>query len=308
MSWTRHRSTRWLAVLMAVSLLACLATGVVTNSSAAAGPETGRAVPAPPLLPPIKSPVDSFRALLLMPTAEQQKLLAARPPEIRERILQKIREYRSLTSEERELRLQATELRWYLVPLLSVPATNRAARLALIPQPTRDLVEARLQHWTLLPPPLRQVLLTNEQALAYLTYGGGVAKTPSSPTETLRRKMQQTVERFFELTQKEKEKTLGNFSEIERQQMEKSLAAFEELTPAQRGRCVRSYTRFATLSPEERHEFLKNAERWSQMTLTEREAWRELVSRARILPPLPILPYPPQASATSRPPAAASGN
>jgi hypothetical protein len=292
---------------MVVSLLAHLLVGAETNSAAAADPGIGRAIPAPPALPPVKSPVDSFRALLLMPATEQQKLLAARPPEIRERILQKIREYRSLTPEERELRLQATELRWYLVPLLSVPATNRAARLALIPQPTRDLVEARLRHWTLLPPPLRQVLLTNEQALSYLTYGGGVTNAPSSPAETLRRKMQQNVERFFELTQKEKEKTLGNFSEIERQQMEKTLAAFEELTPAQRGRCVRSYTRFATLSPEERQEFLKNAERWSQMSQTEREAWRELVSRARILPPLPVLPYPPQASVTPKP-SAANGN
>jgi hypothetical protein len=275
-----ERNYPWLpAVLAASFLLASFPVSTATNT------------PATPPLPPLKSPVDAFRTLLLMPAAEQQKLLAIRPPEMRERILEKIHEYRSLTPEERDLRLQATELRWYLVPLLSVPATNRAAQLALIPQPTRELVEARLQHWTLLPPPLRQVLLTNQEAVKYLTHFDGTTNAPPQ-AEALRHRMQQTVERFFELTQNEKEKTLSAFSEVERQQMEKTIAAFERLTPAQRGRCVRSFTKFATMSPEERQEFLKNAERWSQMSPTEREVWRELVSRAPIMPPLPQPPLP----------------
>jgi hypothetical protein len=239
--------------------------------------------------------------------AEQQKLVAARPPDVRERILHKLEEYRSLTPEERDLRLQATELRYYLVPLLSVPATNRAAQLALIPQPTRDLVEARLRHWTLLPPPLREVLLTNQQAVSFLTQAGSTNASPPT-ADAVRRRMFDTVERYLELTEKEKQKTLSNFPEAEREQMEITLAAFEQLTPSQRERCVRSFTKFATMSPEERQDFLKNTERWSQMSPTERQAWRELVSRAPILPPLPYPPLPPQTTLTSRPPAAANGN
>jgi hypothetical protein len=259
---------------------------------------------AAPPLPPLKSPVEAFRALLLKSAADQQKLLAARPPDVRERILKKLQEYRSLTPEERGLRLQATELRYYLVPLLSLPATNRAAQLAQIPQPTRNLVEERLRYWTLLPPPLREVLLTNQQTVSFLASPPATnALLPSA--DAVRRRMFDTVERFFELTEKEKEKTLSNFPETEREQMETTLAAFEQLTPSQRARCVRSFTKFASMSPEERQGFLKNAERWSQMSLTEREAWRELVNRAPILPPLP---YPPMPPPISRPPVAASGN
>lgn len=307
MTHGRHQSAWLTAVLGASGLLVCLPAWAETNSPAAARLAAILTNSASPPLPPLKSPVDSFRALLLMPAVEQQELLAVRPPEIRDRILEKILEYQSLTPEERELRLQATELRWYLVPLLNVPATNRAAHLARIPQPTRELVETRLQHWTLLPPPLRQLLLTNQAAVPYLTYGDGVNHASPRPAEALRRRMQQTVERYFELTQHEKEKTLGNFSEVERQQMEKTLAAFEELTPAQRARCVRSYAKFAAMNPEERQEFLKSAERWGRMSPSEREAWRELVRRARLLPPLPYPPPPPQATVTSRPPAAANG-
>ncbi len=284
-----------------------LAAALVMAGAQQVFPAEATNSPVTPPLPPLKSPVEAFRALLLMPTAEQLKLLAIRPPDIRDRLLAKIQEYRLLTPEERELRLQATELRWYLTPLLSLPAANRAEHLARIPRPTRDLVEARLQHWALLPPPLREVLLTNREAMTYWTHIDAATNAPSSPSEALRNRMQKTVERFFELTQKEKEKTLGSFSEAERQQMEKTLFAFERLTPPQRRRCVLSFTKFATLNPEERQEFLKNAERWSQMSPTEREAWRELVNRAPILPPWPYPPLPSLVPATSSPPASSNG-
>ena len=67
--------------------------------------------------------------------------LTNRPPEIRARILAKVREYQALDPDERELRLRATELRWYLMPLLREPPTNRAARLAQVPEDLRELVQ-----------------------------------------------------------------------------------------------------------------------------------------------------------------------
>ena len=49
---------------------------------------------------------------------ERENFLTNRPPEIRKRILAKVGEYEALDPDERELRLRATELRWYLMPLL----------------------------------------------------------------------------------------------------------------------------------------------------------------------------------------------
>jgi len=305
MTRKRRRLSRTLlltaACLLALSLASPAADLPVSSN---AGPVTNLT---PPPLPPSRSPVDAFRTLLRKSAAEQQKLLAARPPDVRQRILSKLQEYGSFTPEEQELRLQATELRYYLVPLLSVPATNRAAHLALIPQPTRDLVETRLKHWTLLPPPMREVLLTNQQAVSFLTQGGTTNALPPS-ADVVRRRMFETVERFLELTDKEKAKTLSSFPDAEREQMEITLAAFEQLTPSQRARCVRSFARFATMTPEEREDFLKNAEHWSQMSLTERQAWRELVSRAPILPSLPYPSLPRHATLFSKPPTAANAN
>ena len=78
-------------------------------------------------------------------TPEQRKqAVANRPPETQKQILAKVREYLSLKPEDREARLQATELRWYLFPILHTPATNRPAQLAFIPADLRKLAEDRL--------------------------------------------------------------------------------------------------------------------------------------------------------------------
>ena len=67
---------------------------------------------------PGKSPVDFFRKLLAMAPEEREAFLTNRPPEIRQRILAKVDEYEALDPDQRELRLRATELRWYMMQLL----------------------------------------------------------------------------------------------------------------------------------------------------------------------------------------------
>lgn len=263
-----------------------------TTSSIPPTAQTVRTNDAPPLPPLIKPPVELFRELLVMPSAERLKFLTVYPPLVRNRILEKLAEYQSLKPEECELRLRVTELRWYLLPLLDLPATNRAAQLAFIPPAMRELVEPRLQQWTLLPPPLRQMLLTNEQAVGYLIRVDNPANQAPALTEEQRRRLSENFSRLIELTPREKEKALRTLSDAERRQMEKTLQAFEKLPQSQRARCIRSFAKFAALSAGDQQEFLKNAEHWSQMSFTERQAWHELVSIAYILPPLPPLPAP----------------
>src|SRR5580765_302730 len=107
------------------------------STTNAAGPVTG------------KSPVAIFRELLAMSPQERQAAIAVRPPDIQKRILEKLSEYEILPGELREQRLRETELRWYLRPLMEESPTNRTARLALIPEEERPLVEERLQAWDL---------------------------------------------------------------------------------------------------------------------------------------------------------------
>ncbi len=250
--------------------------------------QSERPAPLMPPAPTLKSPVDSFRALLVMPQAERREQLATRPPEIQQKLIAKIREYQALTPEERELRLKATELRWYLQPLMKSAATNRTAQLAMIPENLRELVTVRITQWDKLPVAVQQIMLTNQAGPTYLV-SGPPASYPPSPVAKIHSKLQERFNQLFELTPQEQERVLATLSDAERRQMEKTLAAFEQLTPAQRRQCLVSFSRFAGMSAAEQQDFLKNATRWSQMSPAERQSWRELVSNAPRLPPLPEL-------------------
>ena len=250
------------------------------------------------------SPVDFFRQLLAMTPDERENFLTNRPPEIRERILAKVGEYEALDPDERELRLRATELRWYLMPLLRESPTNRAARLAQTPPDIRPLVQDRLQEWEILPPQLQQEFLENERILRYFAHvdvSNGPPEDvrhhePSDAdrvhweafSEAERRQITAGFNQFFELTPDEKRETLSTLSDTERRQMEKTLQAFNKMPPTQRAECVNSFAKFASMSVSEQAEFLKNAARWSQMSPAERHAWSDLVTHVPEWPPLPV--------------------
>lgn len=265
------------------------------------------AVPQP--LAETKSPVDRFRELLAMTPDQRLQALANMtncPSEYQQRLLAKLREYQALTPEVQALRLQATELRWWLLPLMREPATNRAALLKAVPARLRSLVDEKLALWNLFPPQLQQQWLRTEEtarfwALTAVQQRESFRTLPAerraeleaglarwrAMSEEQRRTTCEQFERFFTLPEREQEKILGTFSAAERQQMEQTCASFEKLPPDQRQACVRSFKKFANLSPAEREQFLKNAARWQQMTPAEREAWRTLVNDANYWPPMP---------------------
>jgi hypothetical protein len=269
------------------------------------------AQPAATITPPapVKSPVALFRELLAMNPVQRRDAIALRPPDTQNRILEKLNEYELYPPELRDLRLRETELRWYLRPLMDEPRTNRGALLALIPQELRGQVEERLQTWDLLPEPLQDQLKNNDLIASYFAQirwatpqerDAILATIPADRRAELekgldhwkdmpeneRQKSLAAFNKWFELTPEQKEKTLDTVSDDERREMEQTLSSYAKLTLAQRALCIKSFEKFAGMSIAERQQFLKNAERWREMTPEEREKWRQLVSVAPILPPL----------------------
>jgi len=305
----------WFAVVFVAGQFAVfpLAAETVTNVPAPQKrfPAITNLLPLPPAPP--KSPVDLFRDLLAMTPAERQGFLTNRPPANRARILAKVREYAALDPDERELRLRATELRWYLLPLLHRSPTNRAPQLAAIPDDLQSLVKSRLTQWDILPPTLQNEFFESERALRYFSHvdpplppkppGQGQPQVLQQNNlshwnglpEDQRQKITAQFNQFFELTLVEKQKILKTLSAAERQQMEKTLETFGQLPPGQRQKCIRAFTEFAGMSAPEKQDFLNNARRWSQMSPKERQTWRDLVTHvprwaplpANLMPPLP---------------------
>ena len=262
-------------------------------------------------MPPIpKSPIESFRKLLAMEEAEREKLLAGKTPQSRQSFEAKLKEYLALPASEREVRLKLVELRWYLAPLMKLAPSQRAANLAMVPEPDRPLVEERLNQWDQLPPDLQQKLLTNQMTMQYVMRLEG--STPAQREAALngltdaqkqkleadltqwrqlpedqRRKMLGYFGQFFELNEKEKEKILPVLSDSERQAMEKTLVAFQKLPKPQREACIAGFRKFSNLAAADRQLFLQNAGRWQEMNPQDRQAWRDLVRKVPEMPPLP---------------------
>jgi hypothetical protein len=253
--------------------------------------------------------VDEFRDVLALSPEEKREYLLKRPPESRQRLAAKIREYEAMRPDDRELRLRATELRYYLLPLMRQTASQRAEALALIPPDTRPLVEARLREWDRLPEKARADLLANEATMAYFSELEARSEPPGRLREVLsparraqleagtarwqqlpeaqRRDMLARFRQFFELTTPEKTRALATLSDAERRQIERALQVFGNMSSGQRAQCIRSFEKFTNLSPEERQHFLKHAERWTLLSPDQRQAWRELVAALNAAPPLP---------------------
>jgi len=257
----------------------------------------------------VKPPIEFFRELLAMNRDARKRLLASRPAESQKLITAKLAEYEALSPDQRELRLRVTELRYYLLPLMSSPATDRSASLARIPAEVRVLVEERLARWDELPPAERKELLENQAALQHL------AEFPQAPAlqsqvltnmpaqirekllENLRQweqlpdQQRQVIARRFEsyfgLTPVEKAKTLRTLAESERLQIQKTLQTFDRLDPIRRAQCVRALDKLAEMNASERQQFLKSAAQWQRLSPAERASWRNLVYSLSHQPPLP---------------------
>jgi len=300
--------------------------GMVSWLCLAAAFGVGAATTYPPAPPVAPSPIAFFRQLLNTNSEGRSLALQHHSEAHRGLIEAKLLEYEALPPTRREQRLQATEFRFYLRPLLATPATNRAVQLAVVPSEYREPIGARLARWDALPETTRQDLLAYDHAITWLARFhvanrasvAGPPPVPPPPTgtqlefelarwqalsEPQRDQLCQQFERFLEMPEPQRKRTLGELSSEERQQMEETLRAFARLPIAQRRICIGSFRKFAEMSPADRSDFLRSADRWREMSPTDRAHWRQIVDQLPPIPPgfttpPPLPPVPPAAPAT----------
>lgn len=312
-AWVRKN---WIAGLVGVTQLLGYSAFAQAPVSVAVPPLSNGVQSAvramPPLPPAVKPPVDFFRELLAATPIARNVLLANRSPGSKDAILAKVKEYEQLEPEERELRLKATELQYWLTPLLSMSVSNRDERLSLVPsKDLKQLIQDRLRQWDELSAQQQADFLIEKDALGMMVNPAGssdaqpelrqlverVKKTKieagerrlAAMSDEERQRAIETYTNMFVLSTADKTRALQTLSEPERQQIQRTLDAFGRLPAPKRAICLRSFEQFACLSPDERDQFLKNAARWESMTPSERQKWRNLVQKfSRMPPPMPF--------------------
>lgn len=293
---------------------------LVAGARPAGGQPAGTAAKAAPTnlpvmrmsLPP--SPLGLVRQILAMAPDERQKYLSEKNPRHRKFLEAKLAEFDQLSPEERETRLQSLQLRHYLSLLIRLPATNRQAVLTSVPEPDRVLIQERLNLWDQIRPEQQKLFLEHEAAVRReITEGNATpgdpvlrAYTPMDlaqmqrqwsawnelPAEK-RREIQSQFHQFFSMPPAKKERTLEALDDRKRD----ALIVLDRLPKEERDRCLQGFQKFAELTPEERHEFLKAAASWKKMSESQRQAWRNLAGK---LPP--AFPLPPGFSNPPLPP------
>jgi hypothetical protein len=296
---------------------------VLCSAGLPVGSDSVTAQPTPPLAHasatrrtiPIRvvSHIDEFRELLAMTPEERARRLENKSPERKKGLLAKIKEYEEMSADEREVRLKITEVREYLDQFMKLSPIERLQPLSKLPAEDRELVERRLKIWDEIPPQLQKQFLKDNGLINYILQIE--ASTPEQRDMFLKQfsaeqrqklesglnewqklsaqdrdRLSRGFRQFFELNDKEKAKTLAVLSTAERVQMDKTLQSFDKLPEEQRRRCIGAFDRFASMKPEEREQFLKNAQQWEAMTPSQRQAWREIVRKTpswRTTPPMP---------------------
>jgi len=285
-----------------ISAILLLAAGVLSQSEKYGVNSVGAKLLAAP-----KSPVAKLRQLLTMSRDEQEQFLSNKSDLEKQEILALVDEYKALRPDERELKLKATELRWYLRPFISAPETNRAELLSSVPVRDRKLVQDRLRYWDQLPVEEKKRLQTNQAVEIYFSLPveqrifawatnseniqEAIQKLQAMP-EDQRQRTLNGFYKFFDFTSNEKEKIMQTVVESERQQMKKVLDQYEHLPEAQRVVCIQSFEKFKRMTSVEQQQFLRNAELWRRMTPTERQQWKNLVEEFNALPPSPAPEFP----------------
>lgn len=249
-----------------------------------------------------RNPVAVFRGLLAMRTDARVAALSTKPEQLRAVLTTRLRDYDALPPVEREARLRATELRYYLNPLLTALPATRGPQLATVPESFRSLVEERLTIWDKFPAEIQREILLDErlrQAMTRPAVGGAFPplppglepKVPANLTQwqTLDpRQREQLLDNFthyFRLDERGRTRVVAALPEPKRAEAARTLNQFEHLSAEERAACLTALKKLGEMTPQQQAQFYSNAEKWKQMPEEERARWRKVVIEFPPLPP-----------------------
>jgi len=283
-----------------------------------------------PLPPPVffqtnttapKSPFISFRGLLNKTPEELEASLEKRPKRFHPTLLAKIEEYRKLSDQERERRLQSLDLRWYIISGVNLPENSLDEYVNSIPKEYQEIIRERLTPWYKMPLEHRQNILTNVKSVNPLSLSfqqkdpdankkrpqfqqNGPRKGPPGKDvgqggprrfryrggqgnpEMQAERFWNELNEFFRMSRHDRSKVLKCLEGNNRETVEKIFTQLDDLPPVERQRSLKLLLSISELPQSEQEAFIRSAEQWNSLSKEEKRFFRTLILPQQV-PPMP---------------------
>lgn len=235
-----------------------------------------------------KSPVAQFRDLLSYSEDQQRAFVIKQAPEIQSILSSKLDEYRNLPSAQREFKLVATELHFYLDPVLKSHENIDRTLFSQAPSHVQHYLNMAVEFWNGLSIPHRDLLLSKKAAVSYLislSYKSGESQSyDPSKSEW------DGLYSFLLMPSDQQKAFLDSVDVNPSGTINKILTAFENLDEEERKRCAHAFVCYLSFPPQLKKQLNDGLHSWAEKPPIERSLWREIAEKYPKITPIPLPP------------------
>lgn len=235
------------------------------------------------------SPISKFRTILNWSPEERSQFVKKQPANVQRILERKIMEYEALSESQREFRLIATELHFYLDPLLVGNRNIDPSAVQEVPPHLRKYIDQSVGFWNRIKPAHRDLLLAKKEAVSYLIS----ISSRLYDLEKLMPKPAPEWDNLYNFLQLPHNKQLSFMKAYQIKpsiEMEKLLVAFQGLEDEEKRNCAHAFVCYLSFPNNLKTQFVDGLAEWSQKKPSERSIWREIASKYPRIRPVPVPP------------------
>lgn len=236
-----------------------------------------------------QSPVSHFRTILLKEKSERESFVIRQTPPVQSVLRRKIKEYEAMPATEREFRLTATELHYYLDPIFVDNRPVSTQSISGIPPHLKVYANRAVGFWNQLETAHRDLLLSKKEAVSYLVGISYRSKTLESLTPKPSKEWN-GLYHFLLLSEENQEKFCRYHGLQISPEMNELLGYLNKLDMEKRKRCAHAFVCYLSFPSDLKNRFQSGVNDWAAKKPYERSIWREIAGKYPKINPVPFPP------------------
>jgi hypothetical protein len=232
------------------------------------------------------SPIEHFRIVLNLSSEDLEKYILRQKPHVQPILRKKIEEYASLSRAEKDFRLRATELHYYLDSLLEHNSTVSLDSLPPLPESLKEEIMRAVHFWNNLSNAQRDLLFTKKATISYLVSLSRENVPPLPVNRPAISPEWANMYHFLQLPYEKQKEFLGSDKLNQAPKMGKVLEAFSKLSVDEKERCANALVCFLSFPRDLQDRVADGLTYWNSLDPSERTVWREIAGRSPAILPM----------------------